>query len=401
MTAGVEKRWVFFDWELSHQTESGVAARNLMKLSLIKTDYFFVSLCIEWHQVLPFNLFEFELLNEPVQYGVQTRKQIAAQSELYVTVNCPVLRRLDNTLLSSNSNLFNKHVMGVPNIGFAEIDQLGQNRRPFDALAADYAQIVTCSSWADGLLRAQGITNTKLVHPGVDVAQYHQAPRSNLFSDRFVIFVDGPLVARSGMDIALAAVSAFAKNRPDVLLVIAPKFEGISAISAFNRMAAGTPIAVKFDGQPDIAGWLKQMGLNARQFILTQPISELWRAQVLREADVVLVADRAHPGLNQTAMAAMACGVPVILADNTGNHDLADPDICYVLDQQKDLGDPNRPGWGISDPDQIVQALEQAYCDRTAVRERAARAAQKMLDYSWGHQIEKLAAVIAPLDAAV
>ncbi len=401
MTAGAEKRWIFFDWELSHQTQLGIAARNLMKLSLIKTDYFFVSLCIESRQVLPFNLLELALLTEPLRKGVQTREQISAQTELYIKMYCPVLRRLDNTIIPNSANLFNKQLTGSPSIGFAEIDQLGQNRRPFDSLANDFAEVITGSAWAESMIRTQGVYNTKLVHTGVDLALYHPATRANLFPDRFVIYVDGPLEARGGIDIAVTAVSDFAKHRPDILLVIAPRFAGTASVIALSRISSSAPIAIKFDGQPELSGWLKQMGLNARQFILSPPISELWRAQVLREADVVLVTDRAHPGLNQTAMAAMACGVPVILADNTGNRDLADPDICYVLDHQKDLGDPNRPGWGISDLDQIVQTLEKIYSDRAAALQVGARAAQKMLDYSWVHQIEKLAAVIAPLEAAV
>ena len=328
MTAESLKRWVFFDWELSHQTEPGIEARNMMKLSLMKSDYFFVSLCIDARQVLPFSLFETTLLTEPLQKGIQTRKQIAAQRELHVSINCPVLRRLDNSLTPNTANLFNKHVAGLPSIGFAAIDQLGLNKCPFETLSTDYAAVITGSAWADKLLRDQGVVNTRLIHTGTDIALFHPAPKSNLFSDRFVIFVDGPLNAGRGFDLAIAAVSAFAKSRPDVLLVAAPKFEGTVALSGLNRISAGKPMAIKFDGQPDLSGWLKQMGLQPRQYVLSPPVSDLWRAQVLREANIVLVTDRAQAGLNQTAMAAMACGAPVILADNTGNRDLAEPDIC-------------------------------------------------------------------------
>ena len=62
----------------------------------------------------------------------------------------------------------------------------------------------------------------------------------------------------------------------------------------------------------------------------------------------------------------MACGIPVILAANTGVKDVIDGGNCIALTKQKPIHDFTECGteqWGESDVEEIVQALERLYAD--------------------------------------
>jgi len=68
----------------------------------------------------------------------------------------------------------------------------------------------------------------------------------------------------------------------------------------------------------------------------------------------------------------MACGVPVILAANTGVKDLIADGNSLPLTRQQQVRDyplSGTQGWGESDVEEIVEALERLYSD-TALRKR-------------------------------
>ena len=55
---------------------------------------------------------------------------------------------------------------------------------------------------------------------------------------------------------------------------------------------------------------------------------------------------------------------------------------------------PGVEGWGESDIDETVEALEEVYSNPEESCLRAQRAAKKMLNFSWEMQIEKLVQLI-------
>ena len=68
----------------------------------------------------------------------------------------------------------------------------------------------------------------------------------------------------------------------------------------------------------------------------------------------------------------MACGVPVILAPNTGVKDLIAEGNAFALTRQQPVRDyphAGTEGWGESDVDEIVEALERLYSD-SALRKK-------------------------------
>jgi glycosyltransferase involved in cell wall biosynthesis len=99
---------------------------------------------------------------------------------------------------------------------------------------------------------------------------------------------------------------------------------------------------------------------------------------VLREMDVSLQPSRAEACTNLPAKEAMACGVPVIVSENTGTRDLVgsapfpgDDATCIPLRRQRPVSgfrDWGTDGWGESDVDEIVAALEFAHANREEAR---------------------------------
>lgn len=82
----------------------------------------------------------------------------------------------------------------------------------------------------------------------------------------------------------------------------------------------------------------------------------------------------------------MACGLPVILSDNTGTRDLIDADNCIRLTSQDPVpGEPGwdtgTDGWGESRVEEIVESLERLYADSQMRKRIGARAAAWILEH--------------------
>ena len=94
----------------------------------------------------------------------------------------------------------------------------------------------------------------------------------------------------------------------------------------------------------------------------------------------------------------MACGIPVIAAANTGVLDLVSGGNMLALNRQTAV--QNAPGgsagWGESDPDEIIAALETLY---TSTDQRAAigrRGAEWILEArrTWANHAAELKSVL-------
>jgi glycosyltransferase involved in cell wall biosynthesis len=115
---------------------------------------------------------------------------------------------------------------------------------------------------------------------------------------------------------------------------------------------------------------------------------------VLRAMDVAVFPNRCEGGTNLVAMECMACGVPAILADNTGQRDLVAPGACLPLATQGPV--PGRPGWGESEVGEIVEALETAWRDRMRARAIGRAGAERLARLSWRAQAAELKRALLP-----
>jgi glycosyltransferase involved in cell wall biosynthesis len=292
---------------------------------------------------------------------------------------------------------------GAPDVGVVFFES--------GALSADAVQagerlplIIAGSTWNQQVLQRHGLNNVALCLQGIDRGLFHPAPSEKLFADRFVVFSGGKLEYRKGQDLVVAAFKLFQQRHPDALLITAwanlwP--QGLSSLSRSPHVE-GIP-QVRADRSLAVDAWLSANGLPATSFIDLGGMPNPQMPQILRQADVGLFPNRCEGGTNLVAMEAMACGMPVILSNNTGHSDLiADVDgvpTCWPLNMQIPLGeitgDPFYSDWGESSIDEIIACLEMAYNQRDERARRGAAAARFMESWSWSAQVGKLLEAIA------
>lgn len=342
------------------------------------------------------------------------RRPIAEQRELAAaltgagsaTIECdePVLRALGNGFQGHPASA---RLRGACDVGLIFFED---TRLDPDALAraARFDLIVAGSEWNAAVLRAHGIDRVRAIPQGIDPTIFHPAPRSGAFEDRFVIFSGGKLEYRKGQDLVIAAFRRFRQRHPEALLVTAwhnPWPQTMVGLDAAGHVR-GLP-EVDARGRLAISAWLHANGLPDGSFVDLGRMANVQLAGALREADVAIFPNRCEGGTNLVAMEAMACGVPCILAANTGQRDLLRPDASYALERQRPVrgGCPlfaGYDGWGESDVEEIVERLEEVWRDRTRARKVGAAAARMMHEaWTWTRQVERLLdALPTPVAAA-
>lgn len=268
-------------------------------------------------------------------------------------------------------------------------------------LASDYKLIITGCSWCEEVLRANGVKNVATVIQGVEPALFHPAPRFGWMRDRFVIFSGGKIEHRKGQDLVLLAFRAFASRHPEAILVTAWHSPWATPALTLNGNSSIAPIALTADGQVDMAGWIAANGISPEQYIDLGPTPNYQMAGLLREMDVALFPNRCEGGTNLVAMECMAVGLPTIVSNNTGHKDLVATGGTFPLERQGRVTSnlQQTEGWGESDIDEIVEALEAVWADREEARRRGQKAAEAMAGWSWRNQVGRLHDLIVPLSA--
>ncbi|CAO3411664.1 glycosyltransferase family 4 protein [Azospirillum largimobile] len=250
------------------------------------------------------------------------------------------------------------------------------------ARARQYDRIVVHSTYNRQLLEIWGFDNVGLAFQGIDPTEMVEAEPSGRFGDRFVIFSGGKLEFRKGQDIVLAAFRAFRQRHPDALLVTAWQ----NAWPEVGMTMAESPLAPKPprilpNNMVDVKSWALENGADEEGFVDLGFLGRNQIAGVLADCHAAVFPNRCEGATNLVAMEAMACGVPVVLSNNTGHRDLLKSgaqgdDLCLTLDRQVPVADRDgsRFGWGESSVDELVETLERLYADRAAAKARADRA---------------------------
>lgn len=250
------------------------------------------------------------------------------------------------------------------------------------ARARQYDRIIVHSTYNRQLLEIWGFDNVGLAFQGIDPSEMVEAAPSGRFGDRFVIFSGGKLEFRKGQDIVLAAFLRFRQRHPDALLVTAWQ----NAWPEVGMTMAESPLAPKPprvlpNNMVDVKTWAMENGADEEGFVDLGFLGRNQIAGVLADCHAAVFPNRCEGATNLVAMEAMACGVPVVLSNNTGHRDLLKSatqgdDLCLTLDRQVPVADRDgsRFGWGESSVDELVEALERLYADRAAAKARAARA---------------------------
>lgn len=293
-------------------------------------------------------------------------------------------RPLDATVVAALGNGFETTGLerrGTSNIGrciFEDTALTGARQ----ALAR-HDELLVASTWNARLLEQATGRSAKVVFEGVDPSLFCPAPRSGMDGDRFHVFSGGKVEYRKGQDLVLMAFARFARTRKDAVLVTA--WQSIwphRSVGFRGRLAA--PVELAAPGRLDIRRWAQRNGIDPDAVVDLGLVPNAFLPTILREMDVALQPSRAEACTNLPVKEAMACGVPVIAALNTGMHDLLNDDNAIVLKKQTTIGGPqgaSTVGWGESDVDEIVAALEFAYDHRAAARAIGLKSRQWLLDH--------------------
>jgi glycosyltransferase involved in cell wall biosynthesis len=185
----------------------------------------------------------------------------------------------------------------------------------------------------------------------------------------------------------LLAFRKFSQTRKDCVLVTAwhsiwPK------LSAGFKGKLTHAVELSGHGTLDIAKWVHENGIDPKLVIDIGLVPNPMMPTVLREMDVSLQPSRAEACTSLPVKEAMACGIPVIAAVNTGMQDLLNGDNCIALKTQRAIDHAHAAstqGWGESDVDEIIAGLEFAYEHREDARQIGARSREWLLqhDRTW------------------
>jgi glycosyltransferase involved in cell wall biosynthesis len=280
------------------------------------------------------------------------------------TLPMPVVEGLGNGLY------FESGLKGTRMIGRCVFEDT--RLEALDAKLAKYDCLLTASHWNAALLEANCRKPVRIVFEGIDPSQFHPAPKSHVLdASRFYIFSGGKVEFRKGHDLVLLAFREFSRRHDDAVLVTIWHSPWPQLSLGFQGKLA-EPLGATREGAIDVKSWVAKNGIDPEKVIEIAPVPNAMMPALLREMDCALAPSRAEACTNLLAKEAMACGIPVVLAPNTGVKDLVAENNCYVLTRQSPVCDyphAGTEGWGESDVEEMVEALERLYSD-SALRKK-------------------------------
>jgi glycosyltransferase involved in cell wall biosynthesis len=265
--------------------------------------------------------------------------------------------------------------------------------------AERYELIIAGSSWCADIIRGMGFSNVATVIQGIDPTLFYRGARAQR-AGKFRVFSGGKIEFRKGQDIVVEAFRRFHARRPDSELVICWH-------SAVPQAAASVTWGGLFDRAPDfdangrldLTRWLVELGIPGGAIVDLGMVPNAQLPGILATTHAAIFPNRCEGGTNLPAMEAMAAGVPTILSANTGHLDLIEAENCIPLQRQRPIfldQIPGSEGWGSSDIDEAVEALDRLYLDAKAAEEMGALGATTLSRLTWPGQIDKLISAINP-----
>jgi glycosyltransferase involved in cell wall biosynthesis len=316
--------------------------------------------------------------------------RLAASPAAALTLKIPVVHAIGNGYGSGQT----KQITGSRNIGRIVFEETRLDDRPRPITGCDI--LVCASEWNASLLRAKLDVPVEVIHEGVDPSLFHPAPKSGMIdAGRFYIFSGGKIEFRKAQDLVIKAFKVFSERHADAVLVTAWHSPLLTGKGYRGTLSA--PIEVGADNLLNFRKWVADNGVDPAKMIDIGPVPNQLMPQILREMDCALLPSRAEGGTNIVAMEAMACGLPVILGNNTGLRDLIDGANCVPLNRQGEVKHPTdrgADGWGESDIEEMVGALEDLYQSPERRRQIGAAASASMRDWTWARHAAALARVV-------
>ena len=389
-----QRAHVLFNWSISSYFGWGVYGLNLMLAWAGRSDLQSATLAPVDASVIDVDALELRRIASSLHRSIAIQAELKPFAGHAIAVPSLVLHAIHNDMTSLPS-AHGAFVRGTANVGVAFVEQTPLT--PESSLhLQQYPLVVAGSSWNQQMLKAAGAPRVELVLQGVDTSHFHPAPRRNLFPGRFVVFSGGKLEYRKGQDLVVHAFRIFAERHKDALLLTAWSSPWPQLAHTIGVEQGLLPPTVTADGQLDAAGWTQRNGIPEGQTVHCGAVPNRAMARILREADVALFSNRAEGGTNLVAMECMASGVPVILSANTGHFDLLQDGTAIALRDQSSVPGERRVGWGNSNVEEMVEALEAVYRDRSTASARALEGALNVHELTWTNQMNHLGELLLP-----
>ena len=273
-------------------------------------------------------------------------------------LDMPIIKGFANGLVDPGG------VIGTPNVGRCIFEDTRLDN--LDDKLANCDVVVCASRWNADMLKAKTRKRVEIIYEGIDNTLFRPGPRTGLLDQsKFYIFSGGKVEYRKGHDLVLLAFKEFSRRHDDAVLVTA-WHSPWPQLSAGFKGKLNAPLELAADGTIHVKKWVASNGINPDKVIEIKQIPNPLMPGILCDMDCAVFPSRAEACTNLPAKEAMACGIPVILAANTGVKDVIDRGNCIALTKQKPIHDFTECGteqWGESDVEEIVQALERLYAD--------------------------------------
>ncbi len=248
---------------------------------------------------------------------------------------------------------------GFLNIGRAVFENTAP--RELASNLGHYDILLTGSNWNKEIIEELSGRDAIVINEGVDIDIFHPSHDSKK-ENRFYIFSGGKAEYRKGQDCVMKVFSIFQRRHPEAILVTAWQSHWPN-ISLGMKGANGIPLKMQKSGQLDILGWFDENGCASGNVIDVGLVSNMELASIMRNCHVALQLSRAEACTNLPVKEAMACGLPVISALNTGMFDLLNSRNAFSVECKPTckFRDWGTQGWGEPDIDQALEHLENIY----------------------------------------
>ena len=348
---------VLLSWELSSRSGWGVLGLNLFCQWAARAD------------IMPVMVYrvpeEAVALVDPLRRSVISKALEASNEISDALTNIPGSHvDFDGTVIDPIAqNGKPTRVFGKSNIGrciFVSTNIANFQLDKFDTL-------LCASTWNAEVVRRGTGRDVEVIFEGIDPSLFCPGPRSGILNpDRFYVFSGGKVEFRKGQDLVLRAFREFSRRHADAVLVTAWHSPWPTLAARF-RGTLEAALELDENGLVNIKKWAADNGVDPARVVEIFSTPNQMMPTLLREMHVALQPSRAEPCTNLIAMEAMACGVPVIVGDNTGMKDLITGDNCVPLSRQDPVPPPSPTdgtvGWGESSVDEMVAALEMLHAD--------------------------------------